>query len=138
MDRLLFSVGGLFFAITLSIIYAFKSKQTGITNKIYKSLIVFLNIMIFAEIIAALVTYYVDFNNVYADITRRICLMVFISWIYNMVFYLVTIGKTKGVTNYKEFLSSKTSYKIVSPKVYLISLELLVSINCSATILITI
>ena len=64
IGNVLLSVGSLFFSILLTIVYFLKAKQTNINNKVFKLLLILLNLTVLSEIIAVTSIYYSK-NTIY-------------------------------------------------------------------------
>lgn len=113
MQNLLLSLGSLFFSLLLTIVYFIKSKQTGINNKIFKLLLIVLNLTIISEIVAILVIYNIPNNYVINDTVSRLNWILTISWIMTIAAYILTIGEGYKIKNYDEYISSNRDLRII-------------------------
>ena len=120
IGNILLSVGSLFFSILLTIVYFLKAKQTNINNKIFKLMLILLNLTVLSEEIAITSIYYSN-NLFYVDLVSRINLILTISWIINIACYVLTIGEAYKIQNFREYIKDKMDIKILMV-IFLISL----------------
>lgn len=121
IGNILLSVGSLFFALLLTIVYFIKAKQTNINNKTFKLLLIFLVLTILSEIIAITIIYYMSDKPLITDLVSRINWILTISWIMNIAFYIITIGNAYKIVDYKKYISENFGAKVIIA-IYIISI----------------
>ena len=121
MGNVLLSFGSLFFSLLLTIVYYIKSKQTKIDNKIFKAMLISLNLTVLSEIVAILVIYYLPQKEFLEDVVSRINWMLTITWIMIIASYILTLGNAYKIKSYKEYISNSSDIKTLLV-VYLISM----------------
>lgn len=120
MQNILFSFGSLFFSLLLTIVYFIKAKQTKIDNKIFKALLVILNLTVLSEIVTVSVIYYFPNKIVIGNTLSRINWILTISWIMDIACYILTIGMAYKIDNYKQFIDNNKDIRILL-YIYIIS-----------------
>lgn len=125
IGNVLFSIGGLCFAILLVIVYFIKAKQTNINNKIYKLALIALILVIVTELITIPVLYYYKDNIVLGNFWARVNAFFTITWIMLICWYLITLGKGYKVTSLKDsFLNDRRLRVIMESYIVLLILSL--------------
>jgi len=107
------SFGSLFFSILLTIVYFIKAKQTTVNNKIFKTLLITLNLTVLSEIIAIIVIYNHSNNTFIENLVCRINMIFTISWAINIACYILTLGNTNKITNYKDKILNSKDLKLL-------------------------
>lgn len=125
IGNVLFSIGGLCFAILLVIVYFIKAKQTNINNKIYKLALIALILVIVTELITIPVLYYYKDNVALGNFWARVNAFFTITWIMLICWYLITLGKGYKVTSLKDsFLNDRRLRVIMESYIVLLILSL--------------
>ena len=113
MQNLLFSFGSLFFSFLLTIVYFIKAKQTTIDNKIFKTLLIILNLTVISEIVAVAVIYYYPDKVFIGELLARINWILTISWIMDIAWYVLTIGTAYKITDYRKYIIKNKDFRIL-------------------------
>lgn len=108
IGNMLYSIGGLCFAILLVIVYFTKSKQTKFDNKIYKLFLITLIFVIVTEIITIQVLYYFSENVILGNFCARVNAFFTVVWVMLLCWYLLSFDKDYKTNNLKDiFLKDK-------------------------------
>lgn len=121
MGNVLLSFGSLFFSLLLTVVYFIKAKQTNIDNKIFKLLLIVLNLTVASEIVAILVIFKIPDKYIINDFVSRLNWLLTISWIMIIAAYILTIGEGYKIKNYDEYVSNNRDIRILI-YIYIVSM----------------
>lgn len=113
IGNMLYSIGGLCFAILLVIVYFIKSKQTGVDNKIYKLSLITLILVIITELITIAVLYYFSENVILGNFLARINAFFTMTWVMLLCWYLVTFDEDYRTSSLKNIFSSDKKIRVI-------------------------
>ncbi|MDD6879279.1 MAG: ATP-binding protein [bacterium] len=111
--NILISIGGLFFAILMTVVYFIKAKQTGIDNKLFKLCLITVIFISITELITIPVLYYLPNNVILGNFCARTNLILTEIWIMIMACYLMTLGRAYKVQSVIEYFEKSNVIQII-------------------------
>lgn len=113
LGNILFTIGGLFFALLLIIIYFLRAKQTGVNNSLYKIILILIVPVIITKLIAIGCIFYYPEKVLLGNFFAHIHSVFIITWMISICCYLINLEDRKNYTSLKEFLSVK-EFRVLS------------------------
>lgn len=104
IGNLLISIGNLFFAILLLLVYTLKLKKIKIDNKLYKSALFLVIIIIITELIAISVIYYYPENLQLIEYWGKVNALFTVLWLMVICLYIMTLGSMYEIKSFRQIL----------------------------------
>ena len=111
LGEVLISIGALFFAILLTVMYFIKAKKTSVSNIFYKIALILISINIISEISSVFALYFLQDIPIIGEILSRIDGVITITWITVIGCYIVTIGESYSGKRLRDYIKDDKRIK---------------------------